>query len=450
MLKKQKKALVAVFMSVVMLSATILVNANNANEATIIENVYNSLCAENLSKQRNINVKTAFAEASFIDFVGTFSGLEGSLSQIVELFEAATSFSEFNESVIINPNVVVQLDALQNLYFQGVRNADEWLEETTIDLSPYGDFWVFINYETGNEYNYAIVDGKFIQIEVGFTPNCMEILALRQALLSAYTITNFSSLQTEEIYSEIQVDQQVMPFIDANHNLTVIFSRPAPFNSIGRLFTTFYVRNSGEETFTGTAFLVHSNVAVTAGHNLFNPGITNGASGHVRRMNLNLSGRSVTAGGAWVHPEWIRNANINTNQGSDQAVIVFANNAFPGIPFLQLRPTTSLAGLPNRLQHAGYPVRYGDGTLHSFNGLIATATGNRNTFEQPMPGAFMTRAMGARGISGGPAFYPGTNRVYGIMVAVAQGHPRNAPASFSRITQNFVSVVNTIIMQGFY
>ena len=132
-----------------MLSAIIFVSADIDNST------YASLSAEGWEFHMIdsfVELNEMVSDSSFANFVDTFSGLAGSFGELVEFSGMMTdSRAEFADETASYARMLIQLEALYTLYTSGVRNADRWIEDTTIDLSGYEDVWVRVNFETGEE-----------------------------------------------------------------------------------------------------------------------------------------------------------------------------------------------------------------------------------------------------------------------------------------------------------
>ena len=416
-MKKSLKALFAVVMAVVMLSSFVLVGADRGTYAARSAEGWEFQTFDSFGE-----LDIALSDQSFAQFVGTFSGLEGSFYEIVEFAGMmANSRADFGEATRMYTNALIQLEALYTLHLSGVRNADGWIEDTTIDLSPYGNFWIKIDFETGNEYNYSVIDGELVQIEVGFIPNDAETTELRQKLLAPHTIANVRAQYT---HGQANMSMSHTPIPNIVQNVTL-----HPFGSVALLRTTF---GDIPQPFYGTAFLVSpfpgatsTRFAVTAGHNIRHPHplIWNDYNRNPyiilarNQYGGNQGARHTHA--VWVDPGWWQNRDI----AHDQAILQWSSPFTDVTPLLLRIPPAvesfRIVGYASRY-NLGIPVVWPYSVMISMTARNYGGIGLSNTF-------YYTQAdFDTSGISGGPVMNL-SNQLYGIHVGPGRGVRMNQP-----------------------
>lgn len=372
--------------------------------------------ADELAKK----VAVALESCSFIEFADTFSGFRGCVEEVS--YALSQRFDDANADTIVPLIPLIQLDALYSLYSRGVDNADAWVYYTTIDLTPYGDLWVKMDFDTGGEYYYAIVDEQLVQIEVSFTPNDMETSALRQALLAPHTIANTIEWSHVDIMSFAPLSTQAVRIPDSS-------LRNAPYRSIGVVNGRF--PNDRSPLDTGSAFIISRRLALTAGHIVHYP--LHG--GRISNITL-MFGRSVTGSPltgigssivAWVDSRWV----LNQADQFDQAILQFNDNLFPNAGMLSL---TQSVAVGNSIRAVGYTDRNGANSrmlMYRANGSVTRFNGNEFNFS----------ARCYRGMSGGPVL--GTsNLVVGIITG---GYNVPGGSTYAvRISQPLINQINIL------
>ena len=281
------------------------------------------MSADDWASQLLDSLDGALSDQLFADFVGTFSGLSGSFDE----FAADSSRAGSREELVMYSEMLIQLEALHTLHTMGIRNANRWIADTYIDLSAYGELWLKIDFETGNEYNYSVVNGEFVQVEVGFTPNPPEVSALRQALLAPHTIWGGDV--------DTYVDNQAIAPMSIHHS------------SVGRIQPNF---SPGP----GTGFLVHNRVAATAGH------VVNSNGVNATSITFTLPAGTRTASIGWVDASWVQ----NQDNHRDQAFIIW-NQAYTNPTLFVLRMVAP--GPEELVMVLGFPSHTGPLQLRSGN-----------------------------------------------------------------------------------
>jgi|GEM_PF-2473183 len=316
MKSKTRKILFALLIVSLMLSSVVFVSAGSRS-------TYASLSADGWELQTIdsfVDLDAIASDFSFANFVGTFSGLDGCFAEFAEFSSAmADRRAEFHEVSTVYANMLIQLEALHTLFTNGVRNADRWVADTTIDLSAYENLWVKVDFETGNEYFQVATESGFLDVEVSFTLKPPETRALRQALMVPNTIWRDNCVRAD-LYQDIS-------------------PMSAPFNSIGQITHELAPGN-------GTGFLVNSRIAATNAHVIHQNGIT------ARNILFFPAIGSRQARMAWIDSEWMVNS---SRWDRDQAFIVW-NQAYSGNPTIfSLRQTTpspdevvTTSGFPDR------------------------------------------------------------------------------------------------------
>ena len=366
--------------------------------------------------------ESALPESSFADFVGTFSGLRGTFDEFLEfhneVYESRGAVG-LTEELFVNATVAVQLEALYTLYLKNIENADEWIEYTTVDLSPYGEFWYVFDLVTGNEYTVALRDDGFERIEVGFEMPSMEIRAIRQALLSPHTIV--SDIPLIERNAPPGGTGTIMPVSDGSLGL-------APYRSVANAVMRFpngYLMQS-------TAFLVANgnyaqSVAVMSGHGVFNMAHGGRATGSIsvaQTVNGHALGGTHIPTQYWVDSYWM----VWSMDSRDQAVLVFPRGTFGNRAYLQLNPNPLPAN--RSIYTIGYTVRDHLITLrlHGSMGVIYSDQQTTIWFTAPAFG----------GMSGGPVLN-NNGQVIGINLAGTQWR-----GGAVRVSVNLVATVNNL------
>jgi len=301
----------------------------------------------------------ALSTTSFADFVNTFSDLQGSVGDVVG-FSNVSSFA-LDEPMMLSHSMVdmfIQLEALYTLYDRGITSADMWVSDTTIDLSPYGDLWVSVCFETGNMNYYSPLEGDLIPVDIGFVPNDMETKEIRQALLAPWTVEHDARYLVRGLITPEPFNVPLVPDSQLRTN---------PFRSIARLSITW--RTGAVDS--GTAFLTSDRTAVTAAHVIFSAsrGGTKQRGTITVAHNPNGSShyptRNISAIG-WVDARWVQ----NQSHVGDQAIIVFEPNSFPTAPPLRLTIPTNIQGIG--VSVTGYTRRNNtvSHSMHRWTGVV--------------------------------------------------------------------------------
>ena len=322
---------------------------------------------------RNENIVTE----SFAELVGTFNGFFGCVDEVMSVAQA----NQRNEVTVSSLEMQfeeahVQLEAIHALYRQGVKHVDRWIDDTTIDLSAYGDFWIEVCFETGMERNYSLVDGELVSIEIGFVPSCMETRAIRQSLLAPMTIIN----ATYSIESNVQNGLNIIEPLGAGKiSYASLISagevpdaslRNPPFRSISLLLVSW----PNNDLTLSSAFLTSDRTAVTSAHVVFSAirgGFARGGTILVATPRVGFGHyppRSFSNTG-WVDAGWVHNQSIP----HDQAIIVFQPNSFPSATPLRLTIPTNL-NQNDVVAITGYPGDMGGtmmgGIMYRFFGSV--------------------------------------------------------------------------------
>jgi len=357
---------------------------------------------------------------SFVEFADTFSGLRGSVEEVS--YALSQRFDDVNTDTIVPLIPLIQLDALYSLYSRGVDNADAWVYYTTIDLTPYGDLWVKMDFNTGGEYYYAIVDEQLVQIEVSFTPNDMETSALRQALLAPHTVANIMECSHVDIMSFAPLSTQAVRIPDSS-------LRNAPYRSIGVVHGRFPNMPSGRDI--GSAFIISRRLALTSGHVAHFPQHGGRLSNITLMFGRSAAGGPLTGSGsaivAWVDSRWV----LNQEFQFDQAILQFNDNLFPNAGMISLSHSVAVG---NSVRVVGYTNRNGANPrwfMYRANGSVTRFVGNRFNFS---PFTYY-------GMSGGPILNT-ANSAVGIMQS---GYNFPGGSSYAvRISQPLINQINIL------
>jgi len=414
------KAILAIILSLSMLLPTTLAMANNAPAVYAEDmNIHEPLSTPELL--------TALEDPDFTAFAAAFSYLEGCVDEIPTLAEAVinglTSSSRQGRlsEPPINDWMKVQLDALYTLYEDGIRDADQWIEDTYIDLSAYPEYlWYVKDFETGNEYNYAIIDDVMQRIEVNFTPNPPEIAALRQTLLAPH-----ATIHHNEMVSNANRSLDAMPSADLLQPRASVL-RPVtnltqqPFRSVGVLRGSRITGPGPPPAVTdqGTAFLVCNRLALTAAHVLILPyggGSLSNLILHTARNANGSGGISRSVSSAWIPQQWRQNPSY-ANAQFDKAILSFARDAFGTNNHLRTR-TSQLRTIPTQdiIRITGYTRTSSSAprvTMFEATGHFTSTRGNYEIFSTLTANS---------GMSGGPVMLASNHNVFGIISGNSSG-----------------------------
>jgi V8-like Glu-specific endopeptidase len=351
----------------------------------------------------------------FADFIATFSGLRVPYEAVVG---AALAFDAELGTPFLGGELAVQLSNLYDLYAMGVRNADQWIEDTTVDISSYGDFWVKFDSATGGSYHYVFINGSPLPIEVGFVPSTMETRAVRQGLLAPHTIVDSSD------------ESSLLRLSTARERLTSAAVRSAPNRSVG--FLQAEVSGSVRR---GTAFVIASNLLGTAAHNLLHPYqgfVANSARFRLARDTTGgyLYSADVDSLSFWIHPQWV----YNQRPSHDKAIVEL--DVHIGAEFII--PIAS----PSAISHIGMQVRtvgyFGGVFMYGSNGVISAIYLPYGTYGYA--GYLTHTAQGGGGMSGGPVMLNIGSESWIVIGIISMGSPSRA----ALITSSFMQAVDTL------
>jgi len=389
------------------------------------------------------------AAISFEDFVGTFSGFgdpfgiaaeinaemmanspaalatqsvesssplwQGGRENEYILYGGALYAAILRGEVAIDAQTQVQLDALETLFAQGVRNVERWLEDTTVDLTGYEDVMYRVCLET-NTSGYVRIneDVGVLEIEVTFVPNAPEVVVLRQALLVPYVVAGRS-----EQVATMSTPANNFP----RHLVTADQLTRHPFRSVGLL--RFRVNGN---SYGGSAFLICDLFALTAAHNILLHGVTS------TNFTLTVPLRQHSVSHAWMPTQWTQREDFQY----DKAILRFTRGAFAGAGNLQLG--TSNAGT---IPSAGFVriIGFPGATSPSYPGRMVHSSGTVYSVDRNL---FTSSIFSHGGMSGGAVVSSVDNRVLGIHIAGTTTQPGNVRRAVAiRILPSFVTRINT-------
>jgi|GEM_PF-5616554 len=358
---------------------------------------------------------------SFDEFVQTFSGMMNNDAQ-------GRARGVVNDCIITQ----IQLDALQDLFNDGVRNADQWIYDTTIDLSLYGDLWIFTCFEANSEFTYTFYEGHKVRIDVNIELHDEHTRLIRQALLVPYTTDFYQEYITQQRLQSAQNTQDE----DLFHAYNVGLSNAGIINLVQNHFLTQHPFSSvGIVTFRdidrfGSAFVTSRNTATTAAHVIHGRPAPILTLGRLQNGNPSPGNPPIQAGGTWVHGQWIINNNPNYHHG----IIVFPPLTFPANRVLPLRES-----LPDgNITSLGYAWN----TTHLTLAHEAMFRGVGFITRTSIPGAansfhFVPHSYG--GMSGGPVL-DSFNQAFGIITNSDSVTDTRA----IRITPQFLNMLRSI------
>jgi V8-like Glu-specific endopeptidase len=356
--------------------------------------------------------------------MGTFSGLQ---------FNANA-----RGPMSVSHNAAIQIDALYSLFTQGVRNADAWIEETTIDLTPYGQLWVRFDVETGGQYNYSFVDGEFVPVEVGFEPNPSEVSALRQALLAPHT------MRVDTLYVAQDTPVSITPFIWPSPVQPVFNTNQAPFRSVGSLvgIRPGSVEFGDDPRHVGTAFMVTPRHALSAAHVFYGYTRVNNNDVRTRLTDARLFIGGTTGDDSfndhrvrsyWIDSRWV----YNFQPDADIAMLTFTRSLNRG--WLEVTPW--YWSMPQAVNLIGFVHFYG---VESHNASMYQSAGPL-WYRRPGTSSVLHILQSYSGMSGGPVLDT-SNTVVGIHVA---GYPGVGPQLYARmvmITHDLMNIIHSAAM----
>ena len=402
--------------------------------------------------------------SEFIHFIRTFSDLHGSLhdaAMVVDFIFEAPNY-EIARNVLDDSLLLVQIDALQDLYKQGVESADEWLEETTVDFLDYGRFWIKYDPETETMYNYKVVDDELVRFEPNIEPIDSETKVLRQMLLFPHT-TRLASIDDNLSHTAgIQPLNIHHPLVNPTLVPDAQIRSTSPYRYVGRLDLTFNISPGARSEASGflarTASSGPRSLVVTAAHNLYNPFLSqnpNNTNNWFRvgsTFTLALESNGQHQGRAQIAQTWIDSFWFHLRPypeaavlcrgciggcprfGADQAIMVFPANTFNDIA------SQRLLLLPNWMggwESPGVMVR-GVGYTSLLGGRMGRANGvTRRRVMSCYVGDKIAHTLNMeRGSSGGPLLDT-QNRVVAITVGFSDRYGPVSVLITQYLYQNF-------------